>query len=183
MNKFLIPLLILLWSLLYSWFWNCERRPHCDAGSYDANAIVAPAVVEEEANIDAMTDAEPVEMTEKEEEKLLFTPLDVYFESAKAGINRSTEIDNFLETAKKYLAARPDKKLSLVGHSDSDGTPTTNNRVSANRANSVKNMLIADGFNSSQLITSSMGEDSPIASNDTPEGKAKNRRVTIRLAE
>jgi outer membrane protein OmpA-like peptidoglycan-associated protein len=182
MNKFLIPLVVLLWSLLYSWFWNCERRPHCELGSYDANAILAPVVVGE-ADMDAIAETEPLKMTQTEEEELLFTPLDVYFETANAGIERSSEINNFLETAKKYLAANPDKSLSLVGHTDDDGTPTTNNRLSINRANQVRDMLVADGFNSAQLIISGMGEDSPIASNETTEGRARNRRVTIRLAE
>ncbi|MGK0136771.1 MAG: outer membrane protein OmpA-like peptidoglycan-associated protein [Algoriphagus sp.] len=182
MNKFLIPLLILLWSLTYCWFWNCERGPYCDSGNYDINAVVAPAVVEV-TEMDAMAATEPVEMTEKEEEELLFIPLDVYFQAANAGIERSSEINNFIEIARKYLEARPDKSLSLVGHTDNDGTPITNNGLSINRANKVRDMLVSDGFNTMQLITSGMGEDSPIASNETTEGRAKNRRVTIRLAE
>jgi len=182
MNKFLIPLVVLLWALLYSLFWNCERRPRCESGSYDANAIVVPAVVGE-ADMDAMAETEPPKMTQKEEEELLFTPLDVYFETANAGIERSSEINNFLETAKKYLAAHPGKSFSLVGHTDDDGSPTTNNRLSINRANQVRDMLVADGFNSARLKVLGMGEDSPIASNETAEGRARNRRVTIRLAE
>ncbi|WP_341226000.1 OmpA family protein [uncultured Arcticibacterium sp.] len=179
MNRILIPLLIVLWSLLYSWFWNCERKPHCSTGEYDGDnmAVIAPAEPEVEV-------VEPAPILEDAAaEELLFEPLDVYFESAKSSITRTEELDNFLATAKKYLAAHPDRKLNIVGHSDSDGTDVTNDRLSLERANLLKNLLIQDGFTAGQLITSGMGEKAPIASNDTPEGKAKNRRATVRLAD
>lgn len=184
MNRILIPILILLWSLIYSWFWNCERKPYCSDGAYGSNentAMIAPAITPEVSAMD--TDTVEVELTEAEAEELLFTPLDVYFETAKAGIARSAEIDNFLSNAKKYLAIHTDKKLSIVGHSDSDGSEVTNQRLSVSRANVIKNLLVADGFNASQLEVSGKGESEPKASNDTPEGRAQNRRVTVRLME
>lgn len=173
MNRLLIPLLIVLGSFLYSWFWNCSetRRPTCMAEEPMAvvEETVAPAVVEE---------VEP-EMTE--EEKLLFTPLDVYFEVAKSGINRNAEVENFLTTAKAYLEQHPDSKLSITGHSDSDGTDVTNQRLSEQRAAQVKALLIKDGFSSEQLATYGKGETEPAVPNSSPENKAKNRRVSIRL--
>ena len=171
MNRILIPILILLWSFLYSWFWNCVRKPEC-SGQIEIPAVSAPAIMEP---------APEPEMTKEEE--LLFEPLDVYFETAKAGISRNAEIENFLSTAKKYLEAHPDKKLSLVGHSDSDGSDLTNQRLSEQRAQTVKNLLVNEGFPADQLMTSGKGESEPKASNDTPEGRAQNRRVTIRLME
>lgn len=183
MNRFLIPLLILLGSLLYSWFWNCQRRPHCSSGEY---AIEESAVVtepESEITDDGEMSDDVVEMTEAEEEELLFTPLDVYFEAAKNGISKNAEIENFLSTAQKYLEAHPDKKLSLVGHTDSDGSNATNDPLSVKRAETVKQMLVNEGFNAEQLVTAGRGEREPIASNDSPEGRAKNRRVTVRLIE
>jgi OOP family OmpA-OmpF porin len=186
MNRFLIPLLILLGSLLYSWFWNCQRRPHCSNGEYAIEENMGAVADESETMIteaDGASEMAPEEMTEAEEEELLFTPLDVYFETAKNGITKNAEIDNFLNTAKKYLAAHPDKKLSLVGHTDSDGSDSTNDPLSVKRANAVKQMLVSEGFDANQMVTSGRGEREPIASNDTPEGKAKNRRVTVRLME
>lgn len=179
MNRILIPLLIVLWSLLYSWFWNCERKPHCSSGEYDGNN--AAVITQAEPAVEVV---EPAPITEEAAaEELLFEPLDVYFESAKASIIHTEEIDNFLATAKEYLAAHPDRKLSIVGHTDSDGTDATNNRLSLDRANLLKNFLVQDGFTAGQLITSGMGEKAPVASNESPEGKAKNRRATVRLAD
>lgn len=177
MNRILIPLLILLWSLLYSWFWNCERRPHCAGGEYVSNTVVAPPQEVKIVEPDTMTVAKTAE------EELLFMPLDVYFETAKSSIANTQEIDNFLTIAKEYLVAHPDQKLSIVGHTDNDGTDATNDPLSLKRANLVKDFLVQNGFSSSQMTTSGMGKREPIAANDTPEGRAKNRRVTIRLAE
>lgn len=186
MNKILIPLLIFLGSLLYSWFWNCSRKPLCDS-SYDASSTVVPAMTNDdtdtsESEASAMVNTDTV-MTEAQEEELLFTPLDLYFQSAKAGIEHTPEIDLFLSTAKKYLAAHPDKKLSIVGHTDSDGSEETNLRLSNSRAKIVMDMLAKEGFNASQMVTSGQGESQPISSNETEEGKAKNRRVTVRLMD
>jgi outer membrane protein OmpA-like peptidoglycan-associated protein len=172
MNRILLPVLILLWSLLYSWFWNCERKPYCSVGDYDGqnSAIVAPAI---DDNADAIVEQTETEVrTEAQEEELLFKPLDIYFETAQSEIGQSPEIIDFISTAKKYLAAHPDKQLSIVGHTDSDGTDATNERLSVKRANLLKEHLVSDGFSASQLVVTGKGESEPIASNDTPEGRA-----------
>ena len=178
MNKILIPLLILLWSLLYSWFWNCSdaRKPKCNAN--EEMAIESYSLANTQTTAETATD--PV-LSEAEQEELLFTPIDVYFEVNKAGINRSTEVNLFLETAKAYLAAHPDKKLSIAGHTDSDGSEAANLDLSEKRANEMRDLLIAEGFKGDQLQTSGKGEAEPLAPNDSPENKAKNRRVNVRL--
>jgi outer membrane protein OmpA-like peptidoglycan-associated protein len=187
MNRILLPVIILLWSLLYSWFWNCQRKPYCSTGDYnsDNSAIIAPIETNENANDKATATVEAVEEEKSlvEVEKLLFTPLDVYFETAKSGIIRTPEIENFYNTAKESLRANPEKKLSVIGHTDNDGTHATNDPLSVKRANILKDMLIKEGFSESQLIISGKGKREPIASNESAEGRAKNRRVTINIAE
>lgn len=175
MNRFLIPLLILLGSLLYSWFWNCSdtRRPTCNPVGVIVEDVPAPAA-------DPIPETPPL-LTEKEQEELLFNPLDIYFESGQSGISRNAEINAFLETAKAYLDAHPDKQLTLTGHSDSDGPEDLNQNLSEGRAARVKEILLAEGFKAEQLETSGKGELEPIVPNDSPENKAKNRRVSIRL--
>ncbi len=185
MNRILLPVIILLWSLLYSWFWNCQRKPYCFNGDYngESSAIIAPIETDNGANDNATAIAEIADEDEAKVEKLLFTPLDVYFETAKLGITRTPEIENFFSTAKEYLGSNPEKKLSVVGHTDGDGTHATNDPLSIKRANILKDMMVEEGFSASQLITSGKGKREPIASNDSPEGRAKNRRATIGLAE
>lgn len=109
----------------------------------------------------------------------LFKPMDLYFKTAKADYIKTPDNEKFIAEAVKYLAANKDKKLSLTGHTDNDGTDLTNIRLSKNRANSVKTLLMQRGIAESQLVTDAKGESAPKATNDTPEGRKANRRVSI----
>ena len=68
-------------------------------------------------------------------------------------------------------------KLDIVGHTDSTGTEAYNQALSVRRAQAVRAYLIAAGIDAARLTASGKGESSPIASNDTRDGRAKNRRV------
>jgi outer membrane protein OmpA-like peptidoglycan-associated protein/opacity protein-like surface antigen len=82
-------------------------------------------------------------------------------------------LDNVVAVLKKLS----DLNLEIQGHTDSDGSETYNKSLSERRAESVKNYLVSNGIASSRLSTVGFGENSPIVSNDTAEGKAKNRRI------
>ncbi|CAN1485315.1 OmpA Outer membrane protein and related peptidoglycan-associated (lipo)proteins [Spirosomataceae bacterium] len=180
MNRLLIPLLILLGSLLFSWFWNCNRKDYCPDCQPKAS-------VTELASVPVLADTVTVQAEDTTqanltpEEKVLFEPLDVYFQSGKSSINRTEEINTWLSTAKTYLEKNPNEKLSLTGYTDSDGDDDSNIVLSKKRADIVKAILVKDGFADADLILIGKGETEPIADNDTPENKAKNRRVSIRL--
>ncbi|AEI51701.1 OmpA family protein [Runella slithyformis] len=109
----------------------------------------------------------------------LFKPMDLYFKTAKADYIKTPENEKFITEAVRYLTANTDKKLSLTGHTDNDGTDVTNIKLSKNRANSIKALLIQRGIAESQLVTDAKGESQPKATNDTPEGRKANRRVSI----
>jgi len=70
------------------------------------------------------------------------------------------------------------KAFQIDGHTDSDASDEHNQVLSENRANAVKNFLAAQGL-TSEISINGYGESRPIATNDTPEGKQKNRRVEI----
>ena len=70
------------------------------------------------------------------------------------------------------------KVFEIDGHTDSDASDEHNQVLSENRANSVKNFLTSQGL-TAEITINGYGESRPIASNDTPEGKQKNRRVEI----
>jgi outer membrane protein OmpA-like peptidoglycan-associated protein len=180
MNRLLIPLLILLGSLLFSWFWNCNRKdyyPDCQPKA-SVTELASVPVLADTVTVQA-EDTTQANLTP--EEKVLFEPLDVYFQSGKSSINRTEEINTWLSTAKTYLEKNPNEKLSLTGYTDSDGDDDSNIVLSKKRADIVKAILVKDGFADADLILIGKGETEPIADNDTPENKAKNRRVSIRL--
>ena len=92
-----------------------------------------------------------------------------------------------LKTEGKYVLAKlsgvmlafDDVKLSIEGHTDSTGSDETNRKLSLARADSVKTFLTEMGVSPSIMTTAGFGPDKPLMPNDTPEGRARNRRVEI----
>ena len=72
--------------------------------------------------------------------------------------------------------------IEIMGHTDSTGSEAYNLSLSERRARTVGNHLISKGINPTRVLTAGFGEQYPIATNDTPEGRALNRRVELRLS-
>ncbi len=79
------------------------------------------------------------------------------------------------------LSQFPKTYIDIYGHTDADGSETYNQGLSERRAQSVASYLAAHGVQSARMATKGYGEMQPIASNETPEGKAANRRVEIKI--
>jgi outer membrane protein OmpA-like peptidoglycan-associated protein len=79
------------------------------------------------------------------------------------------------------LKAYPSINVSVEGHTDNTGDPAANKKLSEDRAASVKAALINQGVPADQVTSVGWGAEKPVASNDTEEGKLKNRRVEITL--
>jgi outer membrane protein OmpA-like peptidoglycan-associated protein len=77
----------------------------------------------------------------------------------------------------KMMKEHMDLRLSIEGHTDSDGEKASNQELSEKRAAAVKDALVERGIESSRLETKGYGESKPMDNNSTPEGKANNRRV------
>lgn len=74
-------------------------------------------------------------------------------------------------------------KVQVIGHTDSQGQHHMNVSLSLARANVVKNYLVSRGIPAQTLSVAGAGPDQPIASNDTPEGRARNRRIEFKLVQ
>lgn len=88
-------------------------------------------------------------------------------------------IMNDLFTVADNLNRYPDSLVRVIGHTDSTGSAAHNVTLSQRRAGSVASVLRQGGVSAGRLVTIGAGEDQPIASNLTPEGRAQNRRVEI----
>lgn len=80
------------------------------------------------------------------------------------------------------LKACPDPEVSVVGHTDSSGNDAINVPLSNNRAKSVADYLVSQGVAGDRVTSKGVGSSQPIAPNDTPAGKAQNRRVDITVS-
>ena len=77
----------------------------------------------------------------------------------------------------KMMQDHPELKFSVEGHTDSDGDDASNLKLSDARAKAVMDQMVKLGIENSRLTSKGLGESKPMAGNDTPEGKAQNRRV------
>lgn len=91
----------------------------------------------------------------------------------------SPQAQSSLSEAAQTLATYNDTRLTIVGHTDSTGNDAINNPLSINRAQAVANYLHQYGVAANRMSISGQGSRQPIASNNTAEGRALNRRVEI----
>lgn len=99
----------------------------------------------------------------------------IVFKTGSAEINPESE--NILTIAYNTLEQNPEIGVEIHGHTDNVGKRTSNMKLSQRRADAVKAYLVGKGIDSSRISTKGFGPDKPIASNRTPEGKQKNRRI------
>ncbi len=86
-----------------------------------------------------------------------------------------------LKDVAQIMKDNPTYKIDVDGHTDNTGGAELNQKLSESRANSVKQYLIENGIDESRIVATGYGEDKPIADNKTSAGRAKNRRVEMRL--
>jgi len=106
---------------------------------------------------------------------------DVLFQSGETRL-RDEAMASLVEVV-DLLQSEPDKFIRIEGHTDATGDAETNLEISARRANAVLDALVSLGVDPERFTASGMGEDFPIASNDTEEGRAQNRRVDVILLD
>ncbi|NOQ16491.1 MAG: OmpA family protein [Methyloprofundus sp.] len=103
------------------------------------------------------------------------------FNEVEFGFNTSTikpEYANLFDNAIQILKLNPSMTIQVEGHTDSQGPAEYNLALSAKRAQAVKDLLVENGISADRLSVKGFGESLPLATNDTPEGRAENRRVT-----
>ena len=77
------------------------------------------------------------------------------------------------------LKCYPNMTVQLEGHTDNTGDPDSNKKLSVDRAEAIKALLVAGGIDGARITTAGWGQEKPIATNDTDEGRAKNRRTEL----
>lgn len=80
-----------------------------------------------------------------------------------------------------FMNENKDKKVSLSGHTDSVGTDAYNQKLSERRVNSVRSYVVKKGVDAGRISGQGFGETKPIADNKTKDGRAKNRRVEVKV--
>lgn len=125
----------------------------------------------------------PVKQKPKEEiqQQINFAARNIYFETGKSILK--SESYSSLDEVVNIMNNAPGLKLSISGHTDNVGNPSTNLLLSQNRANAVRDYLISKGIDAKRLSAKGFGQTQPVAPNTTADGRSQNRRVEIKIAE
>ena len=137
---------------------------------------------EQKAAMETATQGSGVSVTQTADNQLkLEIPSDVSFDSGSSQIkpNLHSVLDRFATTLNQH----PVTTVRIVGHTDNKGSDAVNNPLSVNRAAATRDYLVTRGVQMSRISIDGRGSREPIASNTTAEGRAKNRRVEIFVAE
>jgi outer membrane protein OmpA-like peptidoglycan-associated protein len=104
---------------------------------------------------------------------------DINFATGTATLEAPAKI--YLDKIARLLNAASNMELLINGHTDNTGSTAVNVKLATDRASVVKYYLISKGISADRLKASGFGSTQPIADNNTPEGKAKNRRVEMEI--
>lgn len=105
----------------------------------------------------------------------------VFFQTGRYTLLESSLVE--LDKVVELLQSHPTMKIQLGGHTDNTGNPIDNQRLSEQRAKACHDYLIQRGINPTRLSYKGYGETNPIATNDTEQGRAQNRRTVFTITE
>ncbi|MBN1791624.1 MAG: OmpA family protein [Bacteroidales bacterium] len=170
-NVIFITALLLLWIAGSSWYYVCKVRNDCQA---------AALLTQEETQPESVTtDTLPTPLAEVQASP----PPDysVEFETGKSSCLLTDGDRSYLAQIKQYLSENPGKRIVVTGHADNTGSDEINQKLSAQRAKYLRQQLVDAGIENSSIQTAAKSYLEPVADNSTPEGRAKNRRVEIKI--
>ena len=117
----------------------------------------------------------------KYEPSKLITLDNVYFDTDKATIKPASYKQ--LNEIADLLKEKKSMEIEIAGHTDNVGSDEHNMDLSQRRADAIRNYLIKQGANPAHITAVGYGSSQPIASNAAPEGRAKNRRIEVRITK
>jgi outer membrane protein OmpA-like peptidoglycan-associated protein len=156
----------LIWSFFSMWLYVDILRP-----AAKRPVITAPAPVSQNREADSL-----MKIYASMPRDLL-----IYFEFDKTKFINDPHTDSSIAVFKEWLDKHPEAVLSITGHTDFIGSPEYNMALGLERAKIIEKYLEGKGIPAAKMITSSRGEEQPIASHITGEGRAKNRRTEISI--
>ena len=118
-----------------------------------------------------------IQITNTGDRLIVTLPQDITFATDSAVVTPSLQAD--ISRVATNLLNYPRSNVQVIGHTDNTGDAAYNQTLSVQRASSVANILFAGGVPTNRVSVFGRGEDQPVASNLTPEGRAQNRRVDI----
>lgn len=157
-----------------------QARREAELARQEAKQAKIEALAEEEKakKLEARIADLQAEQTQR---GLVLTLGDVLFDTAKSDLKKGAYAT--IEKLSEFLEEYPERKVLIEGHTDSVGGDQYNLGLSINRAEAVRDVLMEMGIDSARIRTKGYGKKFPVASNDTPAGRQRNRRVEIIISD
>ena len=159
-------ILLVIWSFFSMWLYVDILRP-----AVKMPAVVQPAPESQNKEADSLMKI----YASMPKDLLLF------FEFDKTEFKTDSQTDNSIASFKDWMDKHPEAVLSITGHTDFIGSLEYNQALGLERARTVEKYLETKGIPPNRIVTSSRGEEQPIASHITTEGRAKNRRAEVTI--
>ena len=167
---------------------EAHSRQEVARAQEDRNKILMDARSREAQNAQAQSQSAQAQLAsaqqqladlqaKKTDRGMVVTLGDVLFDTGQATLKPGANLA--LNRLAIFLSANPQTKIIVEGHTDSRGSDEYNEVLSERRARAVATELMSRGISTDQLQTLGRGKGYPVASNDTPEGRQRNRRVEI----
>jgi outer membrane protein OmpA-like peptidoglycan-associated protein len=119
--------------------------------------------------------AQYLDSTQPVPKTFVFDHLNFDTGSTQLTADSTSTVNNLAQVLKAY----PNEQIQLSGHTDNTGAADANQALSLDRANAIKAMLVGQGVAAERISAQGFGQDRPIASNDSEEGRARNRRTEL----
>ena len=144
--------------------------------------IWSTQMAQKKAAMEQATAGTGVAVTQTSDNQLkLNIPSDISFDTGRSNIKPN--LQPILDQFAQGLSGQPNTEIRIIGHTDSTGSDSINNPLSVNRAASARDYLGARGVEGRRIQIDGRGSYEPIGDNNTQDGRAKNRRIEIYLAE
>ncbi len=118
-------------------------------------------------------------VTEEQKQRIDYAAKNIYFATGSNKLDKRSFAG--LDEVATIMNEHKDIKLSIEGHTDNTGVAAKNQTLSENRAAAVKAYLVSKGVDADRLTSAGYGQDNPVDTNKTAAGRAKNRRVELKI--
>ena len=151
-------------------------------GGAIAGNVWSKKMQRQKEQMEAATAGTGVTVSQTADNRLMLNiPSDISFDTNRYDIK--PDFRAVLEQFARSLQENPGTRITIIGHTDSTGSDAINNPLSVNRAASTRDYLTARGVSGTRISIDGRGSREPVAGNETSEGRARNRRVEIFVAE
>lgn len=176
--------ILILWMGASTYWYVCKIKEDCKKNTIiesKPNKVVSSDTIKVDVNIHKTETDERNELLNKKLSKGIIISEFPYNSAEYSPF--STEFNNFVSDIKTYLQLNAGENIEIIGYTDNKGNADKNIKLSKKRALFIKNKLLNEGINPEQIIIKAEGDAHPIGDNTTEHGRAKNRRVEIKLSK